>query len=142
MGKVKLPKKKNPKPKASEMEIKRAARQIKNDTDKRIQSMKNQIYSDVIKCVYPVAESNAFMRLMYCALMVYRDVDGYGKQRLMDRGDKILSQYECILSGNVTAQEMSDEIFKITGHRFEISDEDVIEQITKNAVKMSEREQK
>lgn len=71
------------------------------------------------------------MYLMYTALITARDKFGFGKDRLNRLADGILSQYECITSGHVTPQEMSDEIYKITGIRFELTDEDLLEMARK-----------
>lgn len=100
---------------------------VKKEVEKYRQSSRQELLSDFTNHIAPIAERNSFMYLMYTALITARDKFGFGKDRLNRLADGIMSHYECITSGHVTPQEMSDEIFKITGIRFELTDEDLLE---------------
>lgn len=104
---------------------------VKKEVDKYRQPSRQEMLAEFSKKIAPIAEMNSFMYLMYTALITARDKFGFGKDRLNRLADGILSQYECITSGHVTPQEMSDEIYKITGIRFELTDEDLLEMARK-----------
>ncbi len=89
------------------------------------------MYADVVNIVLPIAEQNAFLQMIYLTLMTARDKFGFGKERLTRLADGIINSYECILSGHVTLQEMSDEIYRITEHRFELSEDDLLDMAKK-----------
>lgn len=100
---------------------------VKKEVDKYRQSSRQEMLAEFSKKIAPIAEMNSFLYLMYTALITARDKFGFGKDRLNRLADGIMSHYECITSGHVTPQEMSDEIYKITGIRFELTDEDLLE---------------
>lgn len=104
---------------------------VKKEVEKYRQSSRQELLSDFTNHIAPIAERNSFMYLMYTALITARDKFGFGKDRLNRLADGIMSHYECITSGHVTPQEMSDEIYKITGIRFELTDEDLLEMARK-----------
>lgn len=92
---------------------------------------KQEMYADFVNIVLPIAEQNAFLQMIYLTLMTARDKFGFGKERLTRLADGIINSYECILSGHVTLQEMSDEIYRITEHRFELSEDDLLDMAKK-----------
>ena len=94
---------------------------------KRIKRQNQEaIYQKFEKTIYPIALEEAFLRLIYLTLMTARDKFGFGKDRLTRLADGILNNYECVADQLVTLQDMSDEIYRITGHRFELSSEDLM----------------
>ena len=125
--------KKNPRSVASKSDLRKAAQRVEREHDRKVAAMKENLVEKVARITYPVAEQNAFCKLMYCTLITYRDKDGYGKQRLRDRADAILNQYECVLENRVTLEEMSDVIFEITGHRFEIQEDELARMLVEAA---------
>ena len=84
------------------------------------------MYQKFERIIYPITLEEAFLKLIYLALMTARDKFGFGKERLTRLADGILNNYECVADQLVTLQDMSDEIYRITGHRFELSEEDLM----------------
>ena len=121
-------------PAPSEKAVRLAANQIRREQQK----MKDEMFGDFIECVYPAAEWSAFVQLMYCTLITMRDKYGFGKKRLNDVAGYLQNQYECLVEGRVTPKEISDELFKIIGIRYEVDEGDLADVIVKNAEKKKE----
>lgn len=104
---------------------------VRKEMNRFREKSKQEMYADVVNIVLPIAEQNAFLQMIYLTLMTARDKFGFGKERLTRLADGIINSYECILSGHVTLQEMSDEIYRITEHRFELSEDDLLDMAKK-----------
>lgn len=104
---------------------------VRKEMNRFREKSKQEMYADVVNIVLPIAEQNAFLQMIYLTLMTARDKFGFGKERLTRLADGIINNYECILSGHVTLQEMSDEIYRITEHRFELSEDDLLDMAKK-----------
>ena len=100
---------------------------VRKEMNRFREKSKQEMYADFVNIVLPIAEQNAFLQMIYLTLMTARDKFGFGKERLTRLADGIINSYECILSGHVTLQEMSDEIYRITEHRFELSEDDLLD---------------
>ena len=99
---------------------------IRKELKRFKQQNQEAIYQEFERTVYPIALEEAFLKLIYLALMTARDKFGFGKERLTRLADGILNNYECVADQLVTLQDMSDEIYRITGHRFELSEENLM----------------
>ena len=104
---------------------------VRKEMNRFREKSKQEMYADVVNIVLPIAEQNAFLQMIYLTLMTARDKFGFGKERLTRLADGIINRYEGILSGHVTLQEMSDEIYRITEHRFELSEDDLLDMAKK-----------
>lgn len=104
---------------------------VRKEMNRFREKSKQEMYADFVNIVLPIAEQNAFLQMIYLAMMTARDKFGFGKERLTRLADGIINNYECILSGHVTLQEMSDEIYRITEHRFELSEDDLLDMAKK-----------
>lgn len=104
---------------------------VRKEMNRFREKSKQEMYADFVNIVLPIAEQNAFLQMIYLTLMTARDKFGFGKERLTRLADGIINSYECILSGHVTLQEMSDEIYRITEHRFELSEDDLLDMAKK-----------
>lgn len=104
---------------------------VRKEMNRFREKSKQEMYADVVNIVLPIAEQNAFLQMIYLTMMTARDKFGFGKERLTRLADGIINNYECILSGHVTLQEMSDEIYRITEHRFELSEDDLLDMAKK-----------
>ena len=104
---------------------------VRKEMNRFREKSKQEMYADFVNIVLPIAEQNAFLQMIYLTRMTARDKFGFGKERLTRLADGIINNYECILSGHVTLQEMSDEIYRITEHRFELSEDDLLDMAKK-----------
>lgn len=104
---------------------------VRKEMNRFREKSKQEMYADVVNIVLPIAEQNTFLQMIYLTMMTARDKFGFGKERLTRLADGIINNYECILSGHVTLQEMSDEIYRITEHRFELSEDDLLDMAKK-----------
>ena len=104
---------------------------VRKEMNRFREKSKQEMYADFVNIVLPIAEQNAFLQMIYLTMMTARDKFGFGKERLTRLADGIINNYECILSGHVTLQEMSDEIYRITEHRFELSEDDLLDMAKK-----------
>lgn len=104
---------------------------VRKEMNRFREKSKQEMYADFVNTVLPIAEQNAFLQMIYLTMMTARDKFGFGKERLTRLADGIINNYECILSGHVTLQEMSDEIYRITEHRFELSEDDLLDMAKK-----------
>lgn len=90
--------------------------------------LKKEITADVFeqlaRTVYPIAEKEALMKLIVCALEAASLEFGFGKQRLARLAGRIVDQYDCIIGGYVTLDDLSADIEKLCGLRFEMTEED------------------
>ena len=103
----------------------------RREMNKFLRQQKKEMYSDFEQIILPIAEQNAFLQMIYLTMITAHDKFGFGKERLTRLADGIINSYECLLSGHVTLQEMSDEIYRITEHRFELSEDDLLEMAKK-----------
>lgn len=104
---------------------------VRKEMNRFREKSKQEMYADFVNIVLLIAEQNAFLQMIYLTMMTARDKFGFGKERLTRLADGIINNYECILSGHVTLQEMSDEIYRITEHRFELSEDDLLDMAKK-----------
>lgn len=110
--------------------VKENSRQLKADKD--------QIYRDIIECVAPIAFKEAVTFMIPILQMKNRDRFGHGKKRLKDIAADVLFSYECICDGYVTIGDIQDEMFKVTGERYEFDFDEMVEEMVEAARKKRE----
>lgn len=106
---------------------------VKKEVDKMRKSQRREMREYFFNTMMPIAEYYAFMKLIYIAMIVTHDKFGHGKQRQTVLADGMINQYECLLSGHVSIEEIADEIYRITGHRFVVEDDELLE-MARNAI--------
>lgn len=105
MGKGAKAGKRNPKQKAAR-KLTDEARQISIELE-----------SNFAKRMLPIAVSEAFILLLNIACIVLHDDYGFGRKRLGDFVEHVMSTWECVPE-YVTINELADEVTRMTGCSF------------------------
>ena len=94
---------------------------------KEWKQMQDDISREYQKIMVPIATMEAFLRMVCMSELVLHDKFGFGKERLHKFSKAVIDQFDCIQEERVKLQEISDEVYRITGTRWELTEEEVRE---------------
>lgn len=96
-----------------------------NRADARREALWHEHIDGALEAIAPIFEESTFVQLMYFALTTAHDKFGFGKKRLTELATGILNQYERLNKEYVTVADMVEEIYRITGERYVLTETEI-----------------
>lgn len=87
------------------------------------QQISRDLEARFAKRMLPVAVTEAFILMLNMCCVVLHDDHGFGKKRLGDFVEHVLDTWERV-PGQVTLDELSQEVIRMTGYRLALSAEE------------------
>ena len=95
----------------------------------RLDAKRNAMWHDhmgsALEALTPVFEESTFVQMLYFTLIAANSRFGFGKKRLTVLADAILEQYDALNKDYVSLTDMVEEIYRITGERYVLTEADI-----------------